>query len=749
MTRGVAIFEVRNNDVSFRISCQNYASHLKAALKNLVKDENETPVFSQYSTDQENVSFIFDNISITDKSFIKLAVFFENTEYPMRVIPLHKGVTIKKMEIAGHSSGSAAETTDEGSLLYGMINFRNQVGKTDFKVYYENNGINNFMSFRTEVLSYKLNYRTDLKQIIKDIEEEYSMLSYSFLKQTYLSFKAKEGTNTDLIWWQIFSQNFEKIINAVKTIINSPKKRLKSEMRYERVERLKGISPDIENEYSIYKNDPHHLYRTEDLFLSKDTVENRFLKYAVKEMHRRFSVIREHIKYSLKVSEADISDKLSLIDEQLLRICNHPFFHQIGQFKGFTQDSLVMKRARGYSDIYKEWLLLQCGYELEESINNLEVKDISELYEIWCFIKVKNMVQQIVGKNAVVTTSGKALTSGFIKQLVYGSQSEVTFKDGDIELATLTYNAQVEQDDDEIVSAIDNTTTFTTIQRPDIVLRLSKRDNDDIVYTYLFDAKYRLSDRRIENNDVPPQDAINQMHRYRDAIYYTEPKGNGIKKEIIGGYVLYPGDLNRSQFEDSYYHRSLKRVGIGAFPLKPGPIKMDEYGNLLISPSCSEKVLYDQLVTWLTKKDRKTDLLNRSIPQKGLVYSDRTGISKVLITSVRPSDPTNPNIDQLKNGEEKIFKLVSNFSEEIDFLNIGFLAPVFKSDFWGYYKVLSIVPKAISRNKAQMEILFKLGDFVPFKIDKNVGAILSGHKQIVVSISDFQVLLEGGYNLGL
>ena len=34
----------------------------------------------------------------------------------------------------------------------------------------------------TEVLSYKLDYRTDLKTIISDIENEYALLSASFLK---------------------------------------------------------------------------------------------------------------------------------------------------------------------------------------------------------------------------------------------------------------------------------------------------------------------------------------------------------------------------------------------------------------------------------------------------------------------------------------------------------------------------------------------------------------------------------------
>lgn len=623
MTTGYGSFEVKNGDVSLRISCQNYGKHLRAAIQNLMADgdSEDNPLYAVYATEQEDTTFYFDNELTVKKDFRRLAILFENTEYPIRVKPLHDGVTIDGLYIAGHSSDAASDASDEDSLLFGTLNFKNQVGRTDFKVVYHANGEQRSMDFRTEVLSYKLDYRTDMQQIINDIEQEYSMLSYSFLKQTYLSFKANDSESTDLIWWQIFSQCFDEIVKATKTVINNPKRRLKAEVHHERAERLRNLSADVENEYALFKNDPHHLYRTEEMFLSKDTVENRFLKYAIKEMHRRFSIVREHIKNSLKVGDERISHRISEMDDTLSRLSNHAFFRQIGQFKGFTQDSLVMKRARGYSDIYKNWLLLQCGYELEDSINHLEVKDISELYEIWCFIKVKNMVQQILGEETTANSSGRELTSGFIRQLVYGSKSEVAFKKGDIELATVTYNAQVEREDARIESAIDDTRTFTTIQRPDIVLRLSKKSDQDIVYTYLFDAKYRLNDRRIEGKDVPPEDAINQMHRYRDAIYYAEGQSDErLKKEIIGGYVLYPGNMDKAEYERSYYHRSIEKVGIGAFPLRPGTTRIDEDGNLYVDPLSSEAVLYEQIKTWLEEDDRRSRLLEKVIPQKGLAY---------------------------------------------------------------------------------------------------------------------------------
>jgi hypothetical protein len=54
---------------------------------------------------------------------------------------------------------------------------------------YEKDGHEEIMAFTTEVLSYKMDYRTDMRNVIRDIEEEFAMLSYSFLKETYLTFR--------------------------------------------------------------------------------------------------------------------------------------------------------------------------------------------------------------------------------------------------------------------------------------------------------------------------------------------------------------------------------------------------------------------------------------------------------------------------------------------------------------------------------------------------------------------------------
>jgi len=640
--------EVRNEDVTLCFTCPNYKERIEACTRNLLINSGQPDTLARkqsfYGQASEGVefrlgdSFADDSDGWTAEKDIKGwdAFFFENTDYPLHAHTNSKGISLLRLVIGKEQNQHVAA---EDLIIFGSVNFKNQVGRTDISLVYQKNGEEHSLSFSTEVLSYKMDYRTDMRSVIRDIEEEFAMLSYSFLKETYLTFRSSsDNKSTDLIWWQIFRDCFQKITDAARQIIHNPKRRLQTTVRYERAERMPYMPPHLENEYEEFKKNPSYLYRMEEMYLSKDTVENRFLKYALWNILDRFKRVHQNVLSVLKSDNTYIRDQIQSMGDELYALANDQFFRGIGRFKGFTQDSLVMKQASGYRDVYECWIKLQCGYDLQEGVMQLEVKDISELYEIWCFVKVKNMVQHILRNSAEMKTSGKETTNGFVKTLVKGGKSEVTFFDRihpDSQLASLMYNAttddeECDTDESDIFKRNDiaDTTSKTTEQRPDIVLRLTKTENS-IQYTYLFDAKYRIRDTKIPRRDgveVPPVDAINQLHRYRDAIYYTKSTDEKLKREVIGGYVLYPGNITKAQYQNSYYQRSVDEVNIGAFPLKPGGHwygmynSQGGYNDLLLDPASSEDVLYNQIKQWLDDNNASETLLNTSIPQKGLEY---------------------------------------------------------------------------------------------------------------------------------
>ena len=531
-------FEVTNDDLLVRFSCPNHERRIAETMRNLCIDTDDpdsaVKKTCRYTSEDNSVIFSFDRQAEDGNDIRHEAVFFENTEYPLIVRGRSKNVADLTLAINNHlrTDGKDKSTIiSSGDELYGSLNFHNQVGMTDFRFTYKVEGEEETkeLRFMTEVLSYKLDYRSDLKTIISDIENEYAMLSTSFLKDTYLSMRQSSGESNPLIWWQIFKTCHADIMTAARQIIDRPKRRLHSVPKYERAERMAYMPREMENEYMMHKDNPAHLYRTEELILSHDTIENRFLKYALGEMAHRFVVVKEHIMTAMHIDNPKrIDTSLEDMEDELLRLNNNAFFRGVGQFKGFSQDNLVMKQAQGYKTIMEKWVELQQGYELEEGMRRLEVKDICDLYEIWCFIKVKNIVQDVMrelGKTAKPKVNGRDVTNDFIPQLVYGGSVSFINNDG-IELASVCYNAEVHKG--HASSAISGTNTMTTVQRPDIVLRLSKENDGNMKYTYLFDAKYRIADTDENGNsftnhyDLPPADAIDQMHRYRDAIYYTE-----------------------------------------------------------------------------------------------------------------------------------------------------------------------------------------------------------------------------------
>ena len=606
-----------------RFSCNKTIDRIRKAMDNLCVESGSEKLNAEFVTTQNDTFFIFNGQESESKRQVREALFFENTQYPI-LIQGEDGVT--EMSLLFSNVTKDAQLSSDGNLLFGAIGFGNQVGKTDICLNYKKNGKAKSMRFTTEVLSYKMDYRTDMKWIIRDIEREYSMLSFAFMRETYINFRTRGGESTDLIWWQIFQSCFENITKACRQIINSPRRKLHDRVTYERQERLRWIERELENEYYEFKDDPHHLYRTHELCHTNDTVENRFLKFVMRQTLQRFTIVSQHIRNTIAKSKI-MESKLEEMGEELQRLVSHPFFRNIGIFKGFSQDSLVMKKSINYRTIYQKWIELMCGYELEEGINKLETKDIAMLYEIWCFLKVKNIVSELLGDKAVAHYKGKCLTPQFIRDLNWGTHSEVTFlrTDDNVELASVMYNAPVREDDSRITSAIKDTTTFTTQQRPDIVLRLTKRQRD-IQYTFLFDAKYRISDSHPDDMDIPPSEAIDQMHRYRDAIYYIEPTNQKPKREVIGGYVLFPGNYTREELENSRYYNSIKAIGIGAFPLRPSE-------GITVDPNSSEQVLREQIEEWLKRSRMKLYLYKNVAPQHGLEYQDPDDV--VLVNFAR------------------------------------------------------------------------------------------------------------------
>ena len=163
----------------------------------------------------------------------------------------------------------------------------------------------------------------------------------------------------------------------------------------------------------------------------------------------------------------------------------------------------MLQNRLGYQQVYSAWLKLKRGIDLYNGANCIGTLQIWEVYELWCFVKMKHMVAEILGidrnkpeYDILVSEPKGTLLNPFtdstlehIVQYKYPTPEDDDYSlradqlrshQGDI--VTLHYQHtfnRTHEDDYQIHTA-------TTEQRPDIVLNVRKASGE-IILTYLYD----------------------------------------------------------------------------------------------------------------------------------------------------------------------------------------------------------------------------------------------------------------------
>ena len=623
------------------------------------------------------------------------AVFFDNADYPIWVE--------FESYVKNACFGSILQNDNENfsfrkGILAGFINYGNDIGKSEIIIDYKVGSEIRHFRFGFDVLSTKLNYHEHWRKIVEDIESEYRLLSLDFMKRTFHGFSPDEkGETPEIVWWSVFAAEQKRFINAIKSIIERPRHRLQGIEAFLRADKLTRVPVSIENELAEHIKEPAHLYRVEQQIQSNDTQENRFLKYALGQITTKYEALKKRIEAIKGASDA-FKEEMRTMLYTLKHLQRNPFFRTVGRFKGLNQESLVLQKATGYSQVYRTWNMLRRAYSLNDGIYRLQSKNIAVLYEIWCFIEVSHIVKELLGIEVDVEQRNRMEMNGvFTWELGKGEHSRILFKKDNVELAELVYNPK--HDDREKDSLkMDNIYVPTVAQKPDIVLQLTKHDYQrDIKLTYLFDAKYRI-EGRMNDVDTPPDDAINQMHRYRDAIYYRDNKSKDLKKEVIGGYILFPGDGKKADIEVSKFYKTIEEVNIGAFPLRPKDVE-------------NRELLVGFIKTLIGETSGA--ILNDNKPQKGLYYSiDKPSETEYMILAL--DKDVNKDMDAVVEGRANCIIMGRLGIEETkDIGAIRYIAPIIPGKHInGYYSVAKANLTNVDDEKYPIRIKFDVCDWV-------------------------------------
>lgn len=674
------LLTIEHKDFTIIVECTKFDGIWNKAKSNVGEDK----LYSTYSWSEGVVSvkrtLDADHEIDIEQGVPAPATFFDNADYP---IWIEFKDYVKDAQFGSILQNDNDRFSFRRHILAGFINYKNEIGRSEIQIIYKVDKETRTFRFGFEVLSTKLDYHEHWRTIVEDIEREYRMLSLDYMRRTFHGFSPDQnGEHPDIVWWSVFEGEQLKFIKACKSIIDRPRHRLHGEEAYLRADKLKQTPHNIENRLAEHRKEPAYLYRVEQHILSNDTQENRFLKFALHQISKRYEELRQRIEV-VKTVSGTMKAAMLATSETLKRLQHHPFFRTIGRFKGISQESMVLQKATGYSQVYRTWNLLRRAYSLNDGLYRLQTKDIATLYEIWCFIEVSHIVKTQLHLNDedVEHRNRMEMNGIFSWELGKGEHSRILFRKDDVELAELVYNPKNADKENDNVGMKDLVVP-TVPQKPDIVLQLTKNDlQQGMKMTYLFDAKYRIDGKdkiggKDKDVDVPPEDAINQMHRYRDAIYYKDYDANALKKEVIGGYILFPGDGEPNDVAVSKFYKTIKEVNIGAFPLRPKDVE-------------NRKLLENFIDELIHTKSYET--IAHVIPQKGAYVE--VG-NRVLIGLVKEN---NRLFQAFMDGTATLYYSGKQFPTTIALQDLHFFMPYIKGkgirDVYEIVKVRTITDK--------------------------------------------------------
>ena len=668
------LLTIEHKDFTMIVECTKFDGIWNKAKSNVGEDK----LYSTYSWSEGVVSvkrtLDADHEIDIEQGVPAPATFFDNADYP---IWIEFKDYVKDAQFGSILQNDNDRFSFRRHILAGFINYKNEIGRSEIQIIYKVDKETRAFRFGFEVLSTKLDYHEHWRTIVDDIEREYRMLSLDYMRRTFHGFSPDQnGEHPDIVWWSVFEGEQQKFIKACKSIIDRPRHRLHGEEVYLRADKLKQTPHNIENRLTGHRKEPAYLYLVEQHILSNDTQENRFLKFALHQISKRYENLRQRIE-AVKTASDTMKSAMLATSETLKRLQHHPFFRTIGRFKGISQESMVLQKATGYSQVYRTWNLLRRAYSLNDGLYRLQTKDIATLYEIWCFIEVSHIVkaQLHLDDEDVEHRNRMEMNGIFSWELGKGEHSRILFRKDGVELAELVYNPKNADKENDNVGMKDLVVP-TVPQKPDIVLQLTKNDlQQGMKMTYLFDAKYRI-DGKDKGVDVPPEDAINQMHRYRDAIYYKDYDANALKKEVIGGYILFPGDGEPNDVAVSKFYKTIKEVNIGAFPLRPKDVE-------------NRKLLENFIDELIHTKSYET--IAHVIPQKGAYVE--VG-NRVLIGLVKED---NRLFQAFMDGTATLYYSGKQFPTTIALQDLHFFMPYIKGkgirDVYEIVKVRTITGK--------------------------------------------------------
>ncbi|OKP88199.1 hypothetical protein A3844_08900 [Paenibacillus helianthi] len=471
------------------------------------------------------------------------------------------------------------------SILAGVLNFGNEVGLTEWEVRSKGQTV---LRVEMEIFPSKMDYKLDYQNILNEVNAQIYNLAFDFLRRTYQLTGLRETQHQSLTeFFTILLHVFRQLLDAVERINKNPNYALLQDQRLMDANRVKKAGRENIRELTKHperlREDPRHgfitignrSYTATHLIetrkrLAYDTNENRFIRWMLERIHGKLKELKGRWKLNNRTPDPLLIKRLDAMLTQLERVLQMDFLREAGVLKQMSV-TLVLQMAPGYREVYRCYLMLLKGLSIQGDLLRLSMKDVAQLYEYWCFLKLNQLLGQKyklvkqdiikVNRNGIFVTLDRTQSAKMVYENPVNGEQFILY-----------YNT---------IPGSDKTPTLS--QRPDNVLTLKKKDAGRVKeYKYVFDAKYRLnpayegtSYHEKYRQPGPEEEDINTMHRYRDAIVYQEKGSGEYERSMFGAYVLFPYP-DEERYKAHHFYKSIELLNIGALPFLPNSTSLVE-----------------------------------------------------------------------------------------------------------------------------------------------------------------------------
>ena len=537
---------------------------------------------------------------------ISAPLFFEQTNYQLIAEANSDSVAPHKLDFDHENADLRKSITHFGhksNVLYGNVNFRNEIGMSDFIFLLDGK---EYLRLTLEVFPSKIDYQKDYKEIVADVTAEVYNLAFDAFRRTYTSYaKGTKTGNSHIEFYSIIREIYKDFTIAADMIIARPHHVLQTDHVVLPQHKIRKY--DNRTIRWIEKH-PEHVKKTPDgltvdralavqKYVTYDTRENRLAKYMLAQTARRLEIFKKQYMMTERPDKQRLADELDRMIRGIRRRYTGNFPSTIQAEPSESGMSLVFSMAPGYRDLFKYYLMLQKGLSVTGSLFKVSIKEMSRLYEYWCFIKLNSLLREshytLVSQDFV-----KVTRSGITVKLRDGKPSRIHYTTDKGETIELFYNPKREY--------------ATVPQKPDNVLSLTKRGfRKQSQYEYIFDAKYRIGmdpDYLARHGGLPgpKEDDINTMHRYRDAIVYSKTKAKAEKnqagtvnvanpQESAGDVTAYSMDGESAGVHQNENINDSSALGSDRKGKKAiGPVNQTMFGAYVLFPYANEKEYRNQ-----------------------------------------------------------------------------------------------------------------------------------------------------------